>query len=202
MRSLAMAGWVVAALAACGGKSSDGGGGGGGGEAPQAVPADVVAKVNAAVPKELAGRLKFESKKLVDRKTELLAVVPVGWTESTVVPGNFEPPQDADLGFMTRFSASSNCDGVCEAKDWKATAETVEFAQFKAGNFTIESDQSTATSRMVVARSDRGGVHVRAAMWKDGAERYFTCSASLEKAAVAAAPAFAAACQAMMPVWD
>jgi hypothetical protein len=191
---------VAAALGACGGKSGEGAGGGA--EAPQAVPADVVAKVNGAVPKELAGTLTFESRKLVDRKAELLAVVPVGWKESTVVPGNFEPPEGSGLGFMTRFSASSNCDGVCEAKDWKATAESVEFAQFKAANFTIESDQASATSRTVVARSDTDGVYVRTAMWKDGAERYFTCSAALEKAAVAAAPAFAAACQAMIPVWE
>ncbi|MFO0745580.1 MAG: hypothetical protein U1F43_07890 [Myxococcota bacterium] len=196
-------GWIAAmalAASACGKK--EGGGGGGGGDAPAAkLPANAVADANAAVPKELQAKLEFVEGSYDERNAKALAVVPKGWTKSDVIPGMFKPPDGANMGFMTKFSVGSNCDGSCEAKDWAATADKVEFAQFAGAGFKVDKDEKGAGMRVLVASGDDGQKYVAAAFWKDGASRYYSCRASLERDDAAFAPAFEKACRALTPVW-
>lgn len=199
-----MVGWVALAIgaAACGKK--DGGGGGGGDAPPAKLPANAVADANAAVPKEAAAKLKFVEGTYEDRKDKALAVVPEGWKKSDVIPGSYSPPDGAGLGFMTKFQLGTNCDGSCEPKDWAATADKVNFSQFTkdGGSFKVQKDEKGPGQRILVATNADGGAYVSAAFWKDGARKYFTCSANLDKDDAALAPAFEKACRAMTPVWD
>lgn len=178
---------AIGVTAACGK-----GGGGGGGKAPDADPA----AANAAVPAELKGKLEFVTAR--DDKENVAWVTPKGWKEGAI-PGMVKPPDDADLGFMTKYSVGTNCDGTCEPKDWAATADKVEFAQLASAG-TVERDEKSSGSRtMVAALGDRKQLVM--AWWKDGARHYVSCSASLEKEIVAALPAFEAACKATRPGW-
>ena len=123
-------------------------------------------------------------------------VRPKGWKE--VFDGNLKA--ERDLGFMTSFWASTNCDGTCSPKDWEATADKVDFAQFseKAGQFKIEKDEKTDGMRVLVARTDQ--TYIVVAMWKKSASRYFVCRATLDKEAAEAAAVFEKACRAMKPL--
>lgn len=196
-------GWIVAmtlCAAACGKK--DGGGGGGGGESGEKLPANAVTDANAAIPKDLAGKLKFVESTFEERKAKALVLAPDGWKKSEVIPGSFSPPDNSNLGFMTKYSVGSNCDGTCEAKDWAATADKVEFAQLTGGGqFKVQKDEKGAGKRLVVASNEDGSVYVASAVWKDGESRYYSCRATLEKEIAAAAPAFEKACAALTPVW-
>ncbi len=185
---------------ACGGKDTPGGGTpGGGGEAPKAVAIDpsVVAGVAAKLPAGLKDKIAFEA--VEGEKGRHFAVQPKGW-EAGVIPGRVKPPMGgADLGFMTAFATGSNCDGSCEAKDWKKVVETVEFAQFLGGEWAVRKDEALPDGRLlVVAKQDR--VDVALARWKEGASRYFYCRATLEKPITEAADAFEEACRQMKVV--
>lgn len=128
--------------------------------------------------------------------------MPEGWKQSDVIPGSYSPPDGAGLGFMTKFSVGTNCDGSCEAKDWAATSDKVDFAQFTAGGaFKVEKDDKAAGQRLLVAGNSDGSKYVVAAFWKDGASRYYACHAKLEQPDAALAPAFEKACRALTPVW-
>jgi len=188
-------GWLIGALipiaiSACSGK-------GGGATPPEAKPVDAtaqaadVAAVQAKVPADIA--ITFEA--VVGEKERHVAVQPKGW-ESGVIPGRVKPPAGSPLGFMTSFSTGSNCDGDCSPKDWAKTADSVEFAQFASGSWKIEKDEKLEGGRLVVANGgDR--VDIALARWKDGADRYFVCRATLDKEVMAAAPAFEEACRRM-----
>ncbi|MCA9513601.1 MAG: hypothetical protein KC635_01540 [Myxococcales bacterium] len=203
-------GLCALAIAACGGKGGDAAGGGGEGEkAAGPSVADVKAEVekaaadvNAKVPEDLKAALTFEA--VAGEKDWHVALQPKGWKSSTI-PGLVKPPEGGpSLGFMTKFSTGSNCDGACAAKDaagWKATADKVEFAQFASNGEKIAKDEALPDGRILVANGDRGRVDIVVARWKDGAERYFSCRATLEDDAAKAADAFEAACLAMKPVW-
>ena len=198
---------AAAALAACGGKKDgkgDGAGGKGGAKAdPQAelkaIGEKAGADANGKIPEELKGKLEFTA--VLGEKDRHVALQPKGW-EGGAIPGSVRPPDAAGLGFMTSYSTGSNCDGTCEAKDWPATADKVEFAQFKGQDFTIQKDEKLESGRVLVAKTvDR--TYVVAAMWKDGARRYFSCRATLDQEVAAAAPAFEAACRALKVLtWD
>lgn len=202
MRTLVL-GLVTLAMGACGGKAEE--------PVKKAGPsvADVkaevdkaAAEVNAKVPEALRANLTFEA--VAGEKNRHVALQPKGWTSSTI-PGLLKPPEGSQgLGFMTKFSTGSNCDGACTARDaasWKATADKVEFAQFASNGAKVAKDEALPDGRLLVATWDRKRVDVAVARWKDGAERYFSCRATLEGAAADAADAFEAACLAMKPVW-
>lgn len=156
---------------------------------------DDPAAVNAAVPADLRASLAFEVKTVEDG--ELSALVPRGWVESEYMPGKFEPPDSSDLGFMTRFDVGSNCDGLCAAKDWKATVEKAEFGRLSDDpGFTIAKDEQIPGGRIVVGRSERSS-RVIAAWWKEGASKYYVCRASLDGDAARAIDAFERACRAV-----
>jgi hypothetical protein len=181
--------WILlgAVLAVGCGKGEKGGGGGG----ATADTSAAVAAANAALPADLKGKLEFEGAK--NDKEGVAIVAPKGW-KAGMMPGSYQPPEDASLGFMTRYSVSSNCDGDCAPKDWKATADKVDFAQFKGDQFKIEKDENLPNGRVLVAKSGET-TYVVAAWWKDGAKKYYNCRATLDREIAAAAPAFEAACR-------
>jgi hypothetical protein len=168
-------------------------------KAPAADPAadfgQALAAVNAARP--AGATVEFETQKL--DKDGIVAAVPKGW-KAGIIPGSFEPPEGANLGFMTKYSVGTNCDGMCEPKDWAAIAERVDLAQFRdAGRWEIVEEQAlTAPAGKLLIAKPKGEtkVYLNAVRWKDGASKYFTCRATLEgEAATALLPAFKAACQ-------
>lgn len=176
---------LAVAVLGCGGKKSDGGGGGGGAKASDPAAA------NAAVPAELKGKLEFDTAK--DDRDHVAWVKPKGWKDGAI-PGMVKPAEDANLGFMTRYAVGTNCDGTCEAKDWAATTDKVEFAQLASAGTVEKDEKGEGTRTMVVAIGDRKDL--RMAWWKTGATHYVSCSATLEKEVAAALPAFEAACKA------
>ncbi|MEZ4467185.1 MAG: hypothetical protein R3F60_31035 [bacterium] len=207
LRRLALA-TLLLPLAACGDKAADGGGG-------AAKPAgksasDVRAELQAAplsgvmAARPAGSTVEFEAR-VIDEDKSLVAIVPKGWEESKGIPGRFKPPSNSDFGFMTSFSVGTNCDGMCSPKDWKATAEKVDLAQFRdPAKFTIvsETDMTAPTGKMLQATSAGGGfggpkTYLTMVRWKDGADRYQTCRATLEgETANALLPAFQKACEA------
>jgi len=162
-------------------------------EAKQAAEGAVQA-ANAAVPADLSGKLKFTIF-TEPKKERYQAVVPERWKQSKFIPGSFEPEENAGMGFGTRFSVGSNCDGLCEPKDWAAVAEKVDFKQFKMGSPEIVKDEQVpGGGRLVIAKQgDR--VLLQMAIWREKSSHYFTCRARLGKEIAAAAPAFEAACR-------
>jgi hypothetical protein len=182
---------TVMAAALAGGCSEKKGGGGSTAKAAEGAPVDLAA-INGAVPKELAGKLTFAAATAEDG--DLAVVAPQGWEESKHMPGRWKPADDSSFGFMSSYNVGSNCDGSCEPKDWKAVADKVNFQQLTS-RMTVKSDEPTANGRVVVATSD-DRTYIAAAWWKEGASRYFTCSATLEDDAAKAADAFLKACQA------
>ncbi len=153
---------------------------------------DTLPAVNAVVPATLADKLSFTVATVED--DEVAAVVPADWTPSSI-PGSYNPPDDADLGFRTRFSVGGNCNGACTAKDWPAAAEKVEFAQFRDARFTITKEEPLGDSgRLVVATLD-GSTYIAAAWWRKDARKYYYCRASLDADAAQAASAFEQACR-------
>lgn len=197
---------ALLAVAACGGKK-DSGGDKSGAAAPKADPQaelealakGAVPEVNGKIAEELKGKVEFGA--ALGEKDRHVVPQPKGW-EGGTIPGSVKPPDAAGLGFMTAFSSGSNCDGTCEPKDWAATADKVEFAQFSRDDFTPVKDEKTDSGRVLVARTpDR--TYVVTATWKPGARRYFYCRATLDQEIAAAAPAFEAACQALKVLsWD
>jgi hypothetical protein len=118
--------FLASSLIACGDKGAEAPAGPPKKTAADLKPAfekDALAAVNAARP--AGATTEFVVGVFDDDR--VLAAVPKGWEESKVIPGNFKPPTGSDLGFMTSFRIGTNCDGMCSAKDWKATAEKVNF---------------------------------------------------------------------------
>ena len=166
--------------------------------APAAAPIDV-AGVNALVPAELKDKLVFEQRDILEERGKSTATytmaAPKDWEQDGKMFASLKPKSDANLGFFTKVSVGSNCDGTCEPKDWAKTSEKVNFSQFRNG-WTIKKDEQTKTNHLLIAEKD-DRVEVSYAWWTDGARKYFTCSASLEGEVKAAADAFAKACQAV-----
>jgi hypothetical protein len=184
---------VLVIAAACGKK--DGGGGG----SASAAKIDV-AGVNALVPAALKDKLVFEQREVKEdsgkHSPTFTLAAPKGWEQKMKMMATLRPPDNANLGFMTEFHLSSNCDGDCVAKDWAATADKVNFAQFASNGSKIDKDEKGKSDRTMVATTEDKR-YVVYAWWEDGAKRYHYCSATLEKEVVDAAPAFEKACKAV-----
>ena len=139
-----------------------------------------------------APAITFEAQK--DEDDRLIIAVPKGW-EPTVMPGSFKPTADMGLGFMTSYTASTNCDGLCAPKEWKSVVEKVEFDQFRRDSFKIEREEALATpeGKLIIAKaSDR--TYVAVARWATGKSRYYSCSATLDKPAASLVSVFTEAC--------
>ncbi len=176
---------IVVALAAVGcGK--------GGGAGTKDVEAKIAA-VNAKVPADMQAQVKFKVAKA--EEGDLAVLVPESWTESKVIPGKFEPPKEPDLGFMTRYTVGSNCDGDCVDKDWEPIVDKVEFKSLSGGE-VVKDEKLGDGGRILVMRSG-SRTDVRLALWKKGGSKYFSCGATLEDRAAALADAFEEACRSM-----
>ncbi len=169
-------------------------------EAPATDFTQALAAVNAARP--AGATIEFEAQTL--DKEKIVAAVPKGW-KAGFIPGSFEPPEGSNLGFMTKYKVGTNCDGMCEPKDWAAVAEKVDLGQFRdATRWEILEEQALTapTGKLLVAKpKDDKKVYLAAARWKDGAEKYFTCHATLDAEAVDLLPAFKTACAQNVPTF-
>jgi hypothetical protein len=159
-----------------------------------------VAGVNALVPADFKDKLVFEQRDILEERGKkstatYTMAAPKDWEQDGKMFASVKPKSDANMGFFTKLTVGSNCDGTCEPKDWAKTSEKVNFAQFREG-WKITKDEQNKTSHLMIAEKD-DRVDVNYAWWTDGARRYFTCSATLEGPIKAAADAFAKACQAV-----
>jgi len=175
------------------------GGGGGGGEASGTGLAIDAAAVNSLVPAPLKDKLVFEKRDIVlergrDNTTYTLAA-PKGWTQGMKSFGSLEAPKDSGMGFFTKFSVGSNCDGECKPKEWEKIADKVNFS----GKGKVLKDVKGKGTRLMISESEGGmdTTEVVFAWWTDGADNYHTCQATLDKEIKDAAPAFEKACMAV-----
>ena len=181
---------ALAVLGACGKK--------GGGEAAGTGLAIDAAAVNSLVPAALKDKLVFEKRDIVlergDKTTYTLAA-PKGWTQGMKSFGSLDAPKDSGMGFFTKFSVGSNCDGECKPKEWEKIAEKVHFS----GKGKVLKDVKGKGTRLMISESEGGmdTTEVVFAWWTDGADSYRTCQATLDEELKDAAPAFEKACQAI-----
>jgi hypothetical protein len=163
-----------------------------GGDSAPAKPLDV-AGVNALVPASLKDKLVFEERKIEEergkRTTVYTVAAPKSWGPGFKGFAQLKPA-DGD-GFMTKFSVGTNCDGTCEPKDWAATVGKVYEGYLKG---EVTKDEKGKNSRTIIAKSGDQMI-VLVASWTDGASKYSSCEATLDKQWFEAAPAFEKACQ-------
>jgi hypothetical protein len=170
---------------------------------PKHAPPEVAidpAAVNALVPPALRRTLVFERRDLViergPRKTTYTLAAPRGWIARGTVTARLRPA--VETGFLAHVEVSSNCDGECKPKPWEAVADKVNFAPRPQRQ--IIKDERVPGRRTMIASAEHAGMpttDVIVAWWTDGARSYHTCKASLGEPLGPAAPAFAAACQAV-----
>lgn len=206
MRHLLLITWFLAVgLAACNAKKEAPAPAGSNSAAPvAAAPAATggsvtLAEVNAAIPEALRSKLKFVEGNYKDGKRSAPAIVPEGWAPAEFNPTKFLAPESANWGIRTSYELGNNCDGMCSPKDWAPIADKVEFEQYKGKEYTITKDEKLPNSRLLIATEKDGPTHVHLAKWKSGADRYFSCTVSLEGEVAAAADAFAKACHGLVP---
>jgi hypothetical protein len=170
----------------------------------KAAPAIDVAAVNALVPADLKAKLVFDKTDIVEERGKhsvtYTMAAPKGWTSKMKGFASLHPADDANLGFFTELSVGSNCDGTCEPKEWGPVADKVNFKQF-AGDKVIK-NETTPTSRLLIASREDKTTFVVYAWWTQGARRYNTCTATLDEAVKTAGDAFAKACQAVSVTGD
>ena len=164
-----------------------------------------VAAVNALVPAALKDKLVFDQRDLAiergPRKTTYTLAAPRGWIQHGDMSAHLRP--DDQAGFVAHLEVGSNCDGPCAPKPWQAVAGRVNFAP--RASATVVKDEASPGRRTMIVETRRGGApttEVIVAWWTDGARNYHTCKASLGALIKDAAPAFAAACQAVAVVGD
>lgn len=167
-----------------------------GGDSAPAKPLDV-AGVNALVPASLKDKLVFEERKIEEergrRKVIYTVAGPKGWGPGFKGFAQLKPVDADHESFFTKMSVGTNCDGACEPKDWSATVGKV-YKSYLEG--TVEKDEKGKTSRTIIATSKDGNTKtVVVASWTDGASKYSSCEATLDKPWFDAAAAFEKACQ-------
>ncbi len=195
---------VLMLIAACGKGSS-------GDAAKVDISVDHVAAVNAAIPAEWKGKIEFVAGEIVDDKrrnpVRYKVAIPKDWKKG-FMPGALEPADSDTFGSKTfgktEIQVGSNCDGTCEKKDWAATSDKVNFAQFATGQTKgkVIKDEKSATGRTMVFEHEvdssfpekEVAVRIIRAWWTDGAPRYYTCTADLGTPAKGLAAAFEKAC--------
>lgn len=191
----ALAALAGAALAGC--RNSDRAG-----ELGTAGPAFAidVAAVNALVPAALAGRLVFERRQIaVDRgghQATYTLAAPAGWAQTSKLFAHLRPAGAPPHG--PRLDIGDNCDGPCTPKPWGPIADRVHFAPLAGGK--VIKDERAAGRRTMIAELGAGAsatTHVVVAWWNDADRSYHACTAVLDAALAAAAPAFDRACQAV-----
>jgi len=179
----------------------------GGGEAKGTGIAIDAAAVNSLVPAALKDKLVFEKRDIVLERgrsnTTYTLAAPKGWEQGMKSFGSLDAPKDSGMGFFTKFSVGSNCDGQCKPKEWEKIADKVNFEPLSKKK--VLKDVKGKGNRLMVAEGDGGGMdttEVVFAWWTDGADSYHTCQATLDKEIKDAAPAFEKACQAVTVTGD
>jgi hypothetical protein len=166
-------------------------------EVKKTMKSDVLPKVKAKLPKDLAKPLDFEVGMVADDR--VVVVVPTGWKESVIKA--LEPKEDS---FGTKMWVSSNCDGMCQAKDWEKVSQKVDVDGMKTSTYEVVSDEKIDDGRIVVTKdkSQTGDPIVRLVVlkWKKDAPRYFACRVELQGDWAQAQDAFLEACKGMEPV--
>ena len=174
-------------------------------EAPKVdITADHLAAVTAAIPPELKGKIEFEigtvEISMSKRNTKSLKLVkPKGW-KAGFMPGSLEPADSAALG-KTTLDVGSNCDGVCENKDWDKVSDKVNFTPLVAGGKgKVLKDVKGKNTRTVVFEHEPSessfaiATTIMTAWWDPDGEKYFTCRAELGTPAKGLADAFEKVC--------
>ena len=163
-------------------------------EVKKTMKSGLLPKVQAKVPKDLEKKLAFEVGMAADDR--VVAAVPAGWKESVIKA--LEPDGDS---FGTKVWISSNCDGMCQAKDWEKVAQKVDVDTMKSSESEIVSDEKLDDGRIVIAKGKTamGDATVRLVVlrWKKDASRYFACRVDLQGAWAPAQDAFLEACKGM-----
>jgi hypothetical protein len=171
--------------------------------APPPPPPVVIdaAAVNALLPAALRDHLVFERRELVtDRgghKATYSLAAPSGWAQTSKLFAHLRPAGSAAQ--VPRFEVGDNCDGPCTAKPWEPIVDRVHFAPLAKGKL-IKDDHVAGRRSMIAELAGDGGsvTHVVVAWWNDRERSYHLCSAQLDEALRAAAPAFDKACQAVV----
>jgi hypothetical protein len=158
------------------------------------------AAVNELVPPALRRTLAFERRDLViergPRKTTYTLAAPREWVARGAVTARLQPA--VETGLRAHVEVSSHCDGACTPKPWEAIADKVSFAPRPGRRIVM--DQKLPGRRTMIVSAEHVAMpttDVIVAWWTDGARNYHTCKASLGEPLGPAAPAFAAACQAV-----
>lgn len=148
--------------------------------------------------------VQLELKAVGRAKARIHVAVPKGWKDEGMM--GLSPPSDKDLGRLTSFRPSTNCDGACESKDWKPIAMRVTIGPYKKEGFkvTAERELKSPAGYLIVAESKsmsgQKTIDIAVARWKEGASRYMTCTARLtEDKALPMAGAFTRACETAIP---
>jgi hypothetical protein len=156
-----------------------------------AKPIDVPG-VNGLVPAALKDNFTFEETKLVEHGGRVYTVAaPKGWKQEHPDFATLKPPMD--LGFMTQFKVGTNCDGMCEPKDWAAVVDK-QVKQFSPDRKVLK-DETGPNRRAVILEASDGLTLVLVASWKDGDREYSHCGGVLDGKVKDAAAAFAKACE-------
>lgn len=124
----------------------------------------------------------------------VLAVAPADWVEG--LGGLFLEPPEAGPGAASwgvRLAVDTNCDGLCEPKDWPAIAERIELAPLRRAPAVILRDEALDSGRLLVVEQD-GVVTIALVRWRPGGDRYFVCRARLAGSWVERADDFVGAC--------
>jgi hypothetical protein len=194
--------------------------------------ADVDA-VNALVPADLKSKLVFELGDVPKgehgfKDDNFRGVLPKGW-KAGFMPGNMKPADGDDFtsktfGGKVAMTINSNCDGTCEAKDWAAVSDKVNFAQYASGKVrgklikdvkgqgtrtlvfenapSVNANGGTMTATVngqtttsaVTTTSGDDNLVLVTAWWSDGSRQYYTCTVELGGPAKSLEPAFEKAC--------
>ena len=115
----------------------------------------------------------------------------------------FEPPSDEDLGFFTKMSVETGCDGMCEPTDWEKRLNGPDgFLTLQTKDVDVVEQRSTKGSDgTVLITEDSFGTNVLVLRWDDSADHFFQCEADLDEDDANLAEAFTAACEASLPDW-
>lgn len=149
-----------------------------------------------------AGAVSFELKKLVlERQGILHVAAPKGWRAREEA---FEPPESSKLGEETDFYPTIDCAGTCAPKDWKAAAEKAQLARYRGKAFDVVTDKPLTNPKghllVVTSKGSTKKAHVVAVRWKEGADGYMVCTATMDGAkALAMRQALALACESVIP---
>jgi hypothetical protein len=201
---------AIALVAAVGCSKSNGDSSSPSGKAAE-VSGDDVGAINGAISGDLKGKVEFEAGRVELRKGRGIKLpVPKGWKPG-FMSGTLQPADAEEMGpsktlGATTFRVGSDCNGMCEKKDWAKVADEVRFSRFTSGKIEgkVIKDEKGDNRRTLVFEGkpsesfrDRDiAVHVVVAWWKPDDERYYTCTAELGAPAVGLAAAFEKACAA------